>query len=232
MIAFALPPITLEIARRRPRRRNHRRRRQRRQQRVLDGHRASPARSRRAAARRSKPRRWRRARSSRAQCVITSGGRLPARYVIHAAVMGQDLRTSAALIDRATRNALELAAARQLASVAFPAFGTGVGGFPLAECARIDARGDPGARERRDVVAPRAARAVRSARRIARSRRSPASCSARRSTARRIVRYRRSDLREMRFRRPSVCLRCFMALRAFDGVVISDAARTTPQRAA
>jgi O-acetyl-ADP-ribose deacetylase len=70
------------------------------------------------------------------QCVITSGGRLAARYVIHAAVMGQDLRTSAALIDRATRNALELAAARQLASAAFPAFGTGVGGFSLAECAR------------------------------------------------------------------------------------------------
>ena len=71
------------------------------------------------------------------ECVITSGGRLPARYVIHAAVMGQDLQTSAALIERATRNALQLAAARQLASAAFPAFGTGVGGFPLAECARI-----------------------------------------------------------------------------------------------
>ena len=71
------------------------------------------------------------------ECVITPGGRLPSRYVIHAAVMGQDLQTSAALIDRATRNALELAAARQLASAAFPAFGTGVGGFPLAECARI-----------------------------------------------------------------------------------------------
>jgi O-acetyl-ADP-ribose deacetylase (regulator of RNase III) len=71
------------------------------------------------------------------QCVITGGGRLPARYVIHAAVMGQDLQTSATLIDRATSNALELAAARRLTSAAFPAFGTGVGGFPLAECARI-----------------------------------------------------------------------------------------------
>ena len=71
------------------------------------------------------------------ECVITPGGRLPARYVIHAAVMGRDLQTSAALIDRATRNALQLAAVRQLASAAFPAFGTGVGGFPLAECARI-----------------------------------------------------------------------------------------------
>ena len=38
------------------------------------------------------------------ECVITSGGGLAARYVIHAAVMGQDLQTSAELIDRATRN--------------------------------------------------------------------------------------------------------------------------------
>jgi O-acetyl-ADP-ribose deacetylase (regulator of RNase III) len=70
-------------------------------------------------------------------CVMTSGGRLPARFVIHAAVMKQDLRTSAAVIDRATRNALKIAATHQLASVAFPAFGTGVGGFPLDECARV-----------------------------------------------------------------------------------------------
>jgi O-acetyl-ADP-ribose deacetylase (regulator of RNase III) len=70
-------------------------------------------------------------------CVITPGGRLPARHVIHAAVMGQDLQTSAALIDRATRCALAMAEAHQLESIAFPAFGTGVGGFPLDECARI-----------------------------------------------------------------------------------------------
>jgi O-acetyl-ADP-ribose deacetylase (regulator of RNase III) len=71
------------------------------------------------------------------ECVVTSGGRLAARYVIHAAVMGQDLRTSAALIDRATRNALALATARQIESIAFPAFGTGVGAFPIDECARV-----------------------------------------------------------------------------------------------
>jgi len=70
-------------------------------------------------------------------CVITPGGRLPARHVIHAAVMDQDLRTSATLIDRATRGALEIAEAHQLGSIAFPALGTGVGGFPLDECARI-----------------------------------------------------------------------------------------------
>src|SRR2546430_13780599 len=42
------------------------------------------------------------------ECVVTTGGRLPARYVIHAAVMGQDLDTSAPLIERATRNALTM----------------------------------------------------------------------------------------------------------------------------
>jgi|SRR5262245_9848523 len=71
------------------------------------------------------------------QCVVTSGGRLAARYVIHAAVMGQDLRTSPAFIKRATVNALGLADARGLRSIAFPAFGTGVGGFPLDACATI-----------------------------------------------------------------------------------------------
>jgi O-acetyl-ADP-ribose deacetylase (regulator of RNase III) len=71
------------------------------------------------------------------ECVITSGGRLRARHVIHAAVMGQDLQTSAALIDRATRGALTMAEAHGLTSIALPAFGTGVGGFPLDACARI-----------------------------------------------------------------------------------------------
>src|SRR5262245_1775677 len=42
-------------------------------------------------------------------CVVTSGGRLAARHVIHAAVMGQDLLTSPELIRRATANALRAA---------------------------------------------------------------------------------------------------------------------------
>jgi O-acetyl-ADP-ribose deacetylase len=70
-------------------------------------------------------------------CVIGSGHRLPARYVIHAAVMGQDLQTSGPLIEAATRCALSLAERHALQSVALPAFGTGVGGFPLAACAQI-----------------------------------------------------------------------------------------------
>src|SRR2546427_3714449 len=54
------------------------------------------------------------------ECVVTSGGHLAARHVIHAAVMGQDLQTSAEIIDRATRNALALAEAHRLESIAFP----------------------------------------------------------------------------------------------------------------
>ena len=71
------------------------------------------------------------------ECVVTGGGRLAAKRVIHAAVMGQDLRTSAGVIERATRNALASAEDEGLASIAFPAFGTGVGGFPLDDCGRI-----------------------------------------------------------------------------------------------
>ncbi len=69
--------------------------------------------------------------------VVTSGGGLRARHVIHAAVMGQDLRTSPEIIADATRRSLELAEQRQLGSIAFPAFGTGVGGFSVRRCAQI-----------------------------------------------------------------------------------------------
>lgn len=71
------------------------------------------------------------------EAVATGAGRLAARHVIHAAVMGQDLRTDAALIREATENALAVAAGLGLASIAFPALGTGVGGFPIDECARV-----------------------------------------------------------------------------------------------
>ena len=69
--------------------------------------------------------------------VATGAGRLAARYVIHGAVMGQDLRTDADLVRRTTRRCLEVADELGCESLALPAFGTGVGGFPLDECARI-----------------------------------------------------------------------------------------------
>ena len=69
--------------------------------------------------------------------VATGAGRLPARWVIHGAVMGQDLSTDAEKVRRTTESCLRVADELGARSLALPAFGTGVGGFPLAECARI-----------------------------------------------------------------------------------------------
>ncbi len=69
--------------------------------------------------------------------VATGAGRLRARWVVHGAVMGQDLRTDGDLVRRTTLRCLEVADGLGAESLALPAFGTGVGGFPLAECARI-----------------------------------------------------------------------------------------------
>lgn len=69
--------------------------------------------------------------------VATGAGRLSARYVVHGAVMGQDLRTSAGLVDETTRACLTVADELGCASLALPAFGTGVGGLALEDCARV-----------------------------------------------------------------------------------------------
>jgi O-acetyl-ADP-ribose deacetylase (regulator of RNase III) len=69
--------------------------------------------------------------------VATGAGRLPAKWVIHGAVMGQDLRTNGELIEQTTASVLRVAEELGAESVALPAFGTGVGGFPLDECARL-----------------------------------------------------------------------------------------------
>ena len=68
---------------------------------------------------------------------ITSGGKLKARYVIHAASMELGGRTSAASLRSSTAHALRIAAQKGLKSVAFPAVGTGIAGFPVRECADI-----------------------------------------------------------------------------------------------
>jgi O-acetyl-ADP-ribose deacetylase len=69
--------------------------------------------------------------------VATTAGRLRAQWVVHGAVMGQDLQTNADLVRRTTRRCLEVANELGARSVALPAFGTGVGRFPLEECAEI-----------------------------------------------------------------------------------------------
>src|SRR6266853_920477 len=68
---------------------------------------------------------------------ITSGGKLPARYVIHAASMQLGGETTARALRSSTAHCLRIASEWQLRSVAFPAVGTGIAGFPLSECAQI-----------------------------------------------------------------------------------------------
>jgi O-acetyl-ADP-ribose deacetylase len=68
---------------------------------------------------------------------ITSGGKLKARYVIHAASMELGGRTSAHALRSSAAHALRIAAQNGLKTIAFPAVGTGIAGFPLGECAEI-----------------------------------------------------------------------------------------------
>lgn len=69
--------------------------------------------------------------------VITSGGKLKAKYVIHAAAMGQDLHTDANKVQLSTINSLRLAESKEIKSISFPAIGTGVGGFSVFQCADV-----------------------------------------------------------------------------------------------
>jgi len=71
------------------------------------------------------------------EVIHTSAGKLRCKVVIHAAVMGQDLRTTDKLIRQSTIASLGLADKLKMNSVALPAFGTGVGGFPMIACANI-----------------------------------------------------------------------------------------------
>jgi O-acetyl-ADP-ribose deacetylase (regulator of RNase III) len=70
--------------------------------------------------------------------VATGAGELPSRWVIHAATMHLGGPTSAEVIRDATASALRVADELDAKSFALVAFGTGVGGFPLADAARIE----------------------------------------------------------------------------------------------
>ena len=74
------------------------------------------------------------------EAVETTAGDMPARWVIHAATMELGGPTSAEIIERATRSTLARAEQLGCHSVALVAFGTGVGGFPLDEAARLMVR--------------------------------------------------------------------------------------------
>jgi len=72
------------------------------------------------------------------EAVATSGGAMPCRWVIHAATMELGGPTSAEIIRRSTASTLRRAEELGTRSLALVAFGTGVGGFPIDEAARIE----------------------------------------------------------------------------------------------
>lgn len=71
------------------------------------------------------------------EAAITSAGNLAATYVIHAASMRLGELTSEEHLAESTRNSLLRAAEKRIQSIAFPAIGTGVAGFPMERCAEV-----------------------------------------------------------------------------------------------
>ena len=71
------------------------------------------------------------------EAVETTAGRMPAKWVIHAATMELGGPTSAEVIEQATRSTLDKADELGCRSLALVAFGAGVGRFPLSDVAEI-----------------------------------------------------------------------------------------------
>ncbi len=71
------------------------------------------------------------------EAAITTGGNLPARFVIHAASMRLGGRTTEDSLRSSTRNSLLRAREKGLRSIAFPAVGTGIAGFAMDRCAEV-----------------------------------------------------------------------------------------------
>jgi O-acetyl-ADP-ribose deacetylase (regulator of RNase III) len=73
------------------------------------------------------------------KAVITTGGNLKAKYVIHTVgpVWRGGNRGEAELLASAYRGSLKLAAERKLKSISFPSISTGIYGYPVAEAAKV-----------------------------------------------------------------------------------------------
>jgi O-acetyl-ADP-ribose deacetylase (regulator of RNase III) len=73
------------------------------------------------------------------EAVITTGGNLPARYVIHTVgpVWNGGYRGEPALLTNAYRNSLRIAEERSLASIAFPSISTGAYRYPIEQAAGL-----------------------------------------------------------------------------------------------
>ncbi len=71
------------------------------------------------------------------EAAITGAGRLPANYVIHAASMALGGRTTRTSLRSSMDHVFRLAHQHEVDTIAVPAVGTGIAGFPLDECARV-----------------------------------------------------------------------------------------------
>src|SRR5436853_3579598 len=76
------------------------------------------------------------------EAVITTGGKLPALYVIHTVgpIYGEHGGKEAELLANCYHNSLTLAVEKNLASIAFPAISTGVYGYPPEEAAEVSSK--------------------------------------------------------------------------------------------
>ena len=76
------------------------------------------------------------------EAVITTGGNLPAKYVIHTVgpVYGRHAGNEAQLLAACYQNSLRLAVHNSLESIAFPAIATGIFGYPPSEAAEVSSR--------------------------------------------------------------------------------------------
>ena len=71
------------------------------------------------------------------EAAVTGGGRLKARYVIHAASMSLGRPTAEKALRSSVAHSLRLADEKGLRSIAFPAVGAGIAGFPIRRCAEV-----------------------------------------------------------------------------------------------
>ncbi len=73
------------------------------------------------------------------EAVITTGGNLRAKYVIHTVgpVYRDGLHNEPRLLENAYRNCLRLASSKGIKSIAFPSISTGAYGYPIEDAAEI-----------------------------------------------------------------------------------------------
>ena len=76
------------------------------------------------------------------QAVLTTGGNLTAKYVIHTVgpIYGREPERESELLAACYQNSLVLARQHQISSIAFPSISTGAFGYPKTDAAKISSR--------------------------------------------------------------------------------------------